>query len=181
MKQSKCKNRLTLYFREDRRTSLRIYFETLEAMNIFLNYFKRCVSLDYTSYEMETYKGIWTLTDSKEIEYKSENVEHRAAVAPWKLHVECDANHVHDAFEFDVYFFAQFDADVFAHLVRSGAGAINHITLTLFRRSTPKSDWESAELQQFVPESFANALEDLEPDSYASVLTYMQSLPKVSD
>lgn len=173
------KNRLTFYFSKDHRTSMRLYFDSIESLSIFLNYMRRCASLEYLDHEIESYRGIWTLTDKNEQVISRDILDRKAACAPYKVHISIERNRFHDEFEFDAFFFAPTDADIFSWLINTGARQLTDVTVKAFTRVSPREEWLDYELKEFAPSAIASICRELDSDAVQSALVYMKSLKPI--
>ena len=177
------KNRITLYFDPEGENTFRLYFATLEQVNTFLMYLRKCVCIDYLSYTFESLKcqesgeDIWSEMDSQQVEYKTESIARRTSSAPYKLSVHFFATRKTQEFDFDLYCFSTLDVDYLAALISQGASTkYRSFKLKHYKRNRETKDWEDRIPMRLVPKNIAEAYYELSPSVREQVVSVLGTL-----
>lgn len=177
------KNRITLYFDSEGENTFRLYFATLEQVNTFLMYLRKCVCLDYLAYTFESMKTqetdeeIWSEMDSQQIEYKVDSITRRTSSAPYKVCVHFFATRKTQEFDFNLYCFSPLDADYLAALIAQGASVkYRSFKLKHFKRNRETKEWEPRAPMRSVPEHVAAAYYALSPSARDQVVSVIGTL-----
>lgn len=177
-----CKNRVTLYFNGEHTIEFKLFFATLEQVNTFILYLKKCSCTGYLEYVFDSLKDqsneAWITKDSQVLDTSSDYVVKRSNSAPFKVNVHFYATKRMAEFDFVMYCFSALDADLISQLISQGSSTKTKLfSIQHFNRNRDTKEWETREPMTLVPEALAEAYYNLSPQAREQAAQVLSELP----
>lgn len=173
------KNKITVFFDKERKQNLRVFLHTLEQTNVFIQFIRRCTTLQYIGYTQESYKnGAWKQVNEQEFEMADTFAASRADAAPYKLEIALAATNKCAAFKFVTYYFSSLDIDYFTNLIIDGTRTAD-VSISAFVRNRETKEWQPYKWSKGVPYDIAADYLSLSSENRAQADSFIQRLTHV--
>lgn len=172
---SKYRNRVTFFFDPEHKRAFKISIASLEQVYSIVQYMRRCTVLDYLSYTFEVcHKGVWSVSESKDLNMPVEVSSKRADAAPLKLQLHFLATTKYDEFYVDMFCFSSLDIDFIYQLIDKGTYGFDTLIIKSFNRDKETQAWVERDLTRSISRSVADAYLALSPEAQAAFLKEMK-------
>lgn len=174
------RNRLTLFFDSEQKSSLRVYLATLEQMNVFLHYFKRCSRIPFVSYLQEFYRDTWVKGNEKvQTEPYLIDSAKRFEAAPFRIDITQWETKNTPRLEISMFFFSRTDSDFINTLLEQGTSR-EQVKIVSYNKDRETGEWIQRDAERFTARALADLYVSLSPQNKEAAIAELTRLKQLS-